>query len=487
MKKSEMILNELGQTDEKYLNTKAPRKKGFVVIIAAAAVLAVLSIALPVISRTVSSAPRIPAVTNEAGFAFETDKTAKATEEPEVTGENTGTVRPEPKKLIVRAANDKLSDRGVLGEGKFKGEGENVDRDILRCFRFVKSGGKVYACLGEDLPYYEFDGNGFKKTDHIMRLDSAYLNGIADKYKKEVINDDTVYDGYAYVNGFYAFGPLDGTIVEKGLLRVNVITREIEKYIDCDAAIGSVVLCGSKLYYNSYAYNPITNIFHNELKRVDLQTGEILLLAENKSNGPYYSIRLFEGDVYVKCGEDMIMRMTDDLCAYEIRSDVSDFTVSDGKIYGSGSKIIRSENGEIEKIVIKIRVYDLYGAELDAAEFTVYNGVKTDVKNDSCYIGNIGYFGDPVIFNGKLVVYDEYGLYLYDFENKTYGLVTKHLTGGEMYRTVPHPHFTVYGGALYVEYGYTVFRYSNGEIKTFEGYTVFRYSNGEIKTFELEK
>ena len=468
MKKSEIILNDFGQAEEKYLNTKAPRKKGFVAVIAAAAVLAVLLIAFPVISKLASpAAHKIPSVTNEAGFAFESDKTAQATEEPEVTGENAEVEHPEPKKLVVRAAADKLSDQGVLGEGKFEGAGENVDRLILRCIRFLRSGGKIYACLGEDLPYYEFDGKGFKKTEHIMRLDSAFLNGIADKYKKELINDDIVYDGYAYVNGFYAYGPADAQIREKGLLRVNVETREIEKYIDCDAKIGSVVLCGSKLYYNSYAYNSITNIYHNELKRVDLLTGEILLLAENKNSWSYYDLSLFEGDVYVKCGDDMIMRITDDLCAYEIHAGVSSFTVSDGKVYIEKAETIYDENGVRNGTAVKFDVFDVYGALHDTAEFIIYNGVKTDVRNSSCYAGSIGYFGYPEVYDGKLVVYDAYGLYLYDFENKTYTLVTEHISDKSL-ETTPHPHFTVYDGALYIEYGYTVIEYVENGLRTFE-------------------
>ena len=463
MKRSEIILNELGQVDEKYLNTRSRNKKGIVAVIAAAAAIAVIAAAI-LLPLAYQKAP--PAITNEAGFAFESGKTAQATEEPEVTGETAEIVRPEPKKLIVRAAADKLSDQGVLGEGKFEGAGENVDRASLRCINFIRSDGKVYAYLGEDLPYYEYDGNGFKKTDHIMRLDSAFLNGIADKYKKELINDDIVYDGYAYVNGFYAYGPNDAPSFEKGLLRVNVITREVEKYIDCNALIGSVVLCGSKLYYNSYAYNAITNIFHNELKRVDLLTGEILLLAENKNSWSYYDLTLFEGDVYVKCGDDMIMRITDDLCAYEIHAGVSSFTVSDGKVYIEKAETIYDENGARNGTAVKFEVFDIYGALLDTAEFALYNGVKSDVKNNSCYAGSIGYFGDPAVYNGKLVVYDEYGLYLYDFENKTYTLVTEHITDNPS-KTTPHPHFTVHDGSLYIEYGYTVLEYGENGIRTF--------------------
>ena len=78
MKKSEMILNELGNTDEKYLNTKAPRKKGFIAVIAAAAVLAVLMIALPVISKT-SSPSILPPET--AATAAQNEKSSAAEKE----------------------------------------------------------------------------------------------------------------------------------------------------------------------------------------------------------------------------------------------------------------------------------------------------------------------------------------------------------------------------------------------------------------------
>ena len=80
MKKSEMILNEIGETDEKYLNTKAPRKKGFIAVIAAAAVLAVLLIALPVISKT-SSPSMLP--TETAATAAQGEKSSAAEKETE--------------------------------------------------------------------------------------------------------------------------------------------------------------------------------------------------------------------------------------------------------------------------------------------------------------------------------------------------------------------------------------------------------------------
>ena len=78
MKKSEMILNELGNTDEKYLNTKAPRKKGFIAVIAAAAVLAVLIITLPLISKITT--PSVPPV-DTAATAAQDEKSSAAEKE----------------------------------------------------------------------------------------------------------------------------------------------------------------------------------------------------------------------------------------------------------------------------------------------------------------------------------------------------------------------------------------------------------------------
>ena len=437
MKKSEIILNDLGQTEEKYLNTKAPRKKGFAAVIAVSAVLAVLMIALPVISKASSPSilpPETAATAAQDERSSPAEKETKPTTDPQPDG-NLTVISLQPKYCA-----DTFSKEGKLDATFSVG---SDDRMLYDGLRFFESNGKTYIAYGELLNMYEFDGEAFARTDVRSPAMAFFTSG--------------THDGYIYVGGDYTSS---GMFRRHGLFRFDPADGTVEAFVECEerVLVLSTAVIGSKVYYSTIEATEKGDGARFCLKCADTESKEIKLLYEcDKSID---SLGVYDGTLYFTVSDDLCY-LTDDNTLNIIGTDgeIDNYTVDGDRIFVYRLEWFQNGDGP------EIRKYCVFEYGKDG------NFIRSVTETGKFFMGELR--DQLTVYNGKIVAFDKDGLYLYDMAANEYEKIASfdQLIGSYVYYesfigNALNVSKAVYDGKLYIMYGQNILEYSENGIRT---------------------
>ncbi len=343
-----------------------------------------------------------------------------------------------------------------------------ADRFGYYGLRFFDAEGETYICLYENGHLFKYDDNGFSDTG-VRSFETLLFASDA-------------YEGCSYIP--YVPPACAGDFNESGLIRINIKTQEIEKYINSPMHVNSVTVIGSKVYYSEYdgsAY-PKGKRKHYYLKCADLKTGEITTLI---SDAPYSILKLsyYNDSLYFITESDNndssvtetdrdynLCRMDSDMVLHSFSvKNLNDYVVADGQIYLCCiDHIHEPDTGKSLSSIYHVYKYDTDGNELSEIRSVIEHSewsAGTVLESHHLFTGGTKNY--LTIYDEKLVEYDKAGIYLRNLEDDTFERIIE--LDRNKWSGIDEISSTVYDGKLFVAIGYsTIYKYDGKDVKTYE-------------------
>lgn len=276
------------------------------------------------------------------------------------------------------------------------GPASDVAAEPMLCYgiRFYDSKGSTYMIYREGGNVFKYENSSFTDT------------GIRPAEKQFFTSGS--YNGYAYVGGvFHCCG---GN--EKGLFRVDLSNSTVEKVIDCEETVSSVVVDGPKIYYSTYTgHGSLTNDLFS-LKCADIEKREISTII----SGAKYSIgdlQLVDGNLYFNSYGEGIRCITPDMTLRYYQTGYnSHYTVDNNIIYTYSVKYIENDS-ETTDIIYIVSAYDMHGEKLGSVETRESADERGDDGEKKRYYV-AGSVDSITVYKGKVVYFDAEGIWLED-------------------------------------------------------------------------
>ncbi len=293
---------------------------------------------------------------------------------------------------VSNETKDKFSKDILLADGTASEAA--ADRFLYCGIRFYESGGSTYMIYREGGHVFKYENGSFTDTGICPAERQFFTSGS--------------YNGYAYVGGvFHCCG---GN--EKGLFRVDLSNSTVEKVIDCEETVSSVVVDGPKIYYSTYTgYGSLTNDLFS-LKCADIEKREITTII----SGAKYSIedlQLVDGNLYFNSYGEGIRCITPDMTLRYYQTGYNrKYTVDHDTIYTYREKTVEADDGT-SYFLYSVSAYDMQGEMLGYVENREYPDERGDDGRQKKYY--VGSLQDGItVYNGKAVYFDDKGIWLED-------------------------------------------------------------------------
>lgn len=444
------------------------RKKYIAILVMAACGAVIVSSAYMYEKYLYRNANNSPVVTDDSGMKT----VSKSTTKPfSVTDDaSAGEIFAESFKIVpVVDITDKISE----AQEKLIGYSANLtDRFGYYGLRFFDTGNETLMCKNECRYLYKYNGNSFLDT------------GIR-SYETLLFASDP-YEGYSYIPFVPPACP--GDFAESGLLRINLKTQEVEKYIDSPLHTNSVTIAGSKVYYSGYdgSAQLKDKRKHYYLKCADLETGEITALI---SDAPYTILNLnyYNGSLYfiTESNNDddnsvteadrafNLCRMDSDMVLHSLpANNLFDYTVADNRIYlFCIDRIYEPGKEKCLREINHVYKYDADGNKLGETSSVIESSewlAGTVLESHHLFLSS-GNNSDRslTIYDGKLVEYDISGVYLRNLEDDTFEKIID--INRDIWDGTNCFSTTVYDGKLFAaSLSSTIYEYDGNEVKTYE-------------------
>ena len=293
---------------------------------------------------------------------------------------------------VSKESKDKFSKNVLLADGPASDVA--ADRFLYYGIRFYDSKGNTYMIYREGGHVFKYEDGSFTDTGICPAEKQFFTSGS--------------YNGYAYVGGvFHCCG---GN--EKGLFRVNLSNSTVEKVIDCEETVSSVVVDGPKIYYSTHTgHGSLTSDLFS-LKCADIEKREISTII----SGAKYSIgdlQLVDGNLYFNSYGEGIRCITPDMTLRYYQTGYNrHYTVDHDTIYTYREKTVEADDGT-SYFLYSVSVYDMQGEMLGYVENREYPDERGDDGRQKKYY--VGSLQDGItVYNGKVVYFDAEGIWLED-------------------------------------------------------------------------
>lgn len=293
---------------------------------------------------------------------------------------------------VSKETKDKFSSELLLADGPVSDVA--ADRLLYYGIRFYDSKGSAYMIYREGGNVFKYENGSFTDTGICPAEKQFFTSGS--------------YNGYAYVGGvFHCCG---GN--EKGLFRVDLSSSTVEKVIDCEETVSSVVVDGPKIYYSTYTgHGSLTSDLFS-LKCADIEKQEITTII----SGAKYSIgdlQLVDGNLYFNSYGEGIRCITSDMTLRYYQTGYNrHYTVDHDTIYTYREKTVDADDGT-SYFLYSVSAYDMQGEMLGYVENREYPDERGDDGRQKKY-----YVGSPLdgitVYKGKVVYFDAEGIWLED-------------------------------------------------------------------------
>ena len=298
----------------------------------------------------------------------------------------------EIKLSVSKESKDKFSKDFLLADGP--ASGVLADRDLYCGIRFYESGGSTYMIYREGGHVFKYENGSFTDTGICPAEQQFFTSGS--------------YNGYAYVGGvFHCCG---GN--EKGLFRVDLSNSTVEKVIDCEETVSSVVVDGPKIYYSTYTGHGWLTSDLFSLKCADIEKQEITTIISG-AKYPIRDLQLVDGNLFFNSyGEGIRCITPDKTLRYYQTGYNRHYTVDHDTIYTYREKSVDADDG-ISYFLYSVSAYDMQGEMLGYVENREYPDERGDDGRQKKYY--IGSLQDGItVYNGKAVYFDDKGIWLED-------------------------------------------------------------------------
>ncbi len=285
---------------------------------------------------------------------------------------------------------DRFDTKDDLGEGTLRGADNGMTlREIYSGVGIFESGGTAYLYYLEGKTIYEMRDDGLRDTGVTV--------------PETLLPFRSVCGDAAYLGGTF-----DCLSVERGLFKANLLTGKIEKIIDAPEIISSAAVCGDRIWYSTH---PNMADFRYSLKCADLSTGEITVLIRD-SDDPIGKLQTVGGDLFFALYNVGICRVSDGYL-YQVAEapDVRSFCISDGKIY------VYEKTPDGTGATVRVSVFDGDGAVLGSKK-VLNHAPNTEEGENNLYFEGAS-CDELTVYGGKVVSFDQNGIYLEDVENGT--------------------------------------------------------------------
>ena len=269
-----------------------------------------------------------------------------------------------------------------------------ADRFLYYGIRFYDSKGSTYMIYREGGHVFKYENGSFTDTGICPAEKQFFTSGS--------------YNGYAYVGGvFHCCG---GN--EKGLFRVDLSDSSVEKVVDCEETVSSVVVDGPKIYYSTYTgHGSLTSDLFS-LKCADIEKQEITTII----SGAKYSIgdlQLVDGNLYFNSYGEGIRCITPDMTLRYYQTGYNrHYTVDHDTIYTYREKSVDAEDGTTY-FLYSVSACDMQGEMLGYVENREYPDERGDDGRQKKYY--VGSLQDGItVYNGRVVYFDDKGIWLED-------------------------------------------------------------------------
>ena len=354
---------------------------------------------------------------------------------------------------------DSFSENPALGEGSFSGMEDRAQYDNVR---FFESDGVTYAIFHEGGFVYRFENGEFISTG-VRTAEKLFLT-------------TGTCEGYAYVGGVFhcAGDPENGFFAgtEKGVFRVDMKTQQVEKYIDSDETVLSILVDNGRIYYSTCVYIGETDSYRIScsLKCVDIEKKEISVLISDAEYG-INDLKMVDGNLYFLrvLNEDGVCFITPDMTLGCVRTGACrSYTVENGVIYTYGLDVDRESDPVMR--ICTVSAYDLNGNAIGVLQTRQHLQTSSQIDIRKLKLGDkyyVGEFNDSVtVYDGRIVSYGADGVWLEDIRTgEAEKILDDPFKFDDPYR-YERVSKTVYGGKLYICGGDTVIEYDNGTVKT---------------------
>ena len=307
-----------------------------------------------------------------------------------------------------------------------------AERMIYYGIRFYDSKGNTYMIYREGGHVFKYEDGSFTDTGVCPAEKQFFTSGS--------------YNGYAYVGGvFHCCG---GN--EKGLFRVDLSNSTVEKVIDCEETVSSVVVDGPKIYYSTYTgYGSLTSDLFS-LKCADIEKREIstIISSEKYSIG---DLQLVDGNLYFNSYGEGIRCITPDMTLRYYQTGYNrHYTVDHDTIYTYREKTVESDDGT-SYFLYSVSAYDMQGEMLGYVENREYPDESGDDGRQKKYY--VGSLQDGItVYNGKAVYFDDKGIWLEDVITGKAKKITDDPLGFSDRYSYNYVSKTVYDGKLFISW-----------------------------------
>ena len=331
---------------------------------------------------------------------------------------------------VSKENKDKFSKDILLADGPASDVA--ADRFLYYGIRFYDSKGNTYMIYREGGHVFKYENGSFTDTGICPAEQQFFTSGS--------------YNGYAYVGGiFHCCG---GN--EKGLFRVDLRNSTVEKVIDCEETVSSVVVDGPKIYYSTYTgHGSLTSDLFS-LKCADIEKREISTII----SGAKYSIgdlQLVDGNIYFNSYGEGIRCITPDMTLRYYQTGYNrKYTVDHDTIYTYREKTVEADDGT-SYFLYSVSAYDMQGEMLGYVENRKYPDERGDDGRQKKYY--VGSLQDGItVYNGKVVYFDAEGIWLEDVITGKAKKITDDPFGFSDRYSYNFVSKTVYDGKLFISW-----------------------------------